>query len=480
MINPLVLILGDHYATNLCPCRHWGLALQRTNSRCVLSKFISFCCFFVFLVSATIWSDESAETPPKRKTILILSSTGGGGHIAAANTLQKLVGEEYDLKMVYPINQLRIWGVPSCEQFYNAMLRKGWIRSMNFIVRHVAPALFRSRLGKIEKIIASYINTYDPDLIVSLIPFVNYPASEAARKKEIPYLLVTTDNDLRNWAFELERVKHTQFKVTIGTDLPTTKDVLLKKKIPESAIETIGLPLRPEFMSQKDTEKLRQEFNLPADKEIILIMMGAVGSETAYEYAKKIGNMNLGAHLVVIAGRNNKLKKELEQLKLHPSNSLTAFGFTDRVSDLMAVSNLIITKPGPGTINEAIAMKLPILIENTDISLFWERANVDMVTKYGIGQKIREFGQVKNLLMSYLKDSQTKQSISQSYVSAPSNQFHLRIRGIIQDLLGENQPVLEPVAVVEEVKKAEAQPVSEPIEPSQRTKEKKRLISFLP
>ena len=375
------------------------------------------------------------ETAPKRKTILILSSTGGGGHIAASNTLQKLVGEEYELKTVYPINQLRIWGVPSCEQFYNMMLRKGWIRSMNFIVRHLAPPIFRSRLGKIEKIIASYINTYNPDLVISLIPFVNYPASEAARKKEIPYLLITTDNDLRNWAFELEKLKHTQFKVTIGTDLPTTREILLKKKIPESAIETIGLPLRPDFIAQKNEELLREEFQLPSNKEIILIMMGGAGGEAAYEYAKKIGNMNLGAHLIVIAGRNNKLKKEIEQLKLHPSNSLTAFGFTERVSDLMAVSDVIITKPGPGTINEAIAMKLPILIDNTDISLFWERANVDMVMKYGIGQRIREFSQIKNVLTTFLKDSKAKESLELSYTSAPANQFHLRIRSIIQDLI---------------------------------------------
>jgi processive 1,2-diacylglycerol beta-glucosyltransferase len=385
--------------------------------------------------SAFLFSEESIDTPPKRKTILILSSTGGGGHNAAANTLQNLVGEEYDLKTVYPINQLRIWGVPSCEQFYNMMLRKSWIRSMNFIVRHVAPALFRSRLNKIEKIIASYINTCDPDLVISLIPFVNYPASEAARKKEIPYLLITTDNDLRNWAFELERLKHRQFKVTIGSDLPTTRDVLLKKKIPDSAIETIGLPLRPDFIAQKDVDKLREEFHVPKDKGVVLIMMGGVGSEAAYEYAKKIGNMNLNAHLIVIAGRNNKLKKEVEQLKLHPSNSLTAFGFTDRVSDIMAISHVIITKPGPGTINEAIAMKLPILIDNTDISLFWERANVDMVMKYGVGQKIREFSQIKTLLTTFLQDSDTKASLEQSYVVAPANQFHLRIRGIIQDLI---------------------------------------------
>ena len=184
-----------------------------------------------------LFAEEMEQQPPSRKTILILSSTGGGGHIAAANTLQTLVGEEYDLKIVYPINQLRILGVPSCEQIYNGMLRTGWIRTMNFIVRHVAPPVFRSRQAKVEKIISSYINSFKPDLVVSLIPFINYAASEASRKKEIPFLLVTTDNDLRHWSLEMEKIKHPQMKVTIGADLPTTRDILRRKTFQKARLK---------------------------------------------------------------------------------------------------------------------------------------------------------------------------------------------------------------------------------------------------
>jgi processive 1,2-diacylglycerol beta-glucosyltransferase len=371
----------------------------------------------------------------KPKTILVLSSTGGGGHIAAFNTLQSLVGDEYDLKMAYPINQLRILGVPSCEQVYNSMLRNGWIRSMNFIVRNLAPSIFRSYMGKLERIINSYVQTCKPDLLISVIPFVNFPASEAARKAKIPFLMVTTDNDLRNWAVEIEKIRHPYFKVTIGADLPTTRDVLLQKNIPENAIETIGLPLRTEFIVPKDRKRILEELRFPSDRKNILIMMGAAGGDTAYAYAKKVGNLDLNAHLVVIAGRNNKLKKKLERLKLNSSNTMTVFGFTDRVADIMAISSVLITKPGPGTINEAIAMKLPILIDNTDITLFWERANVDFVLKYGIGEKIKKLQQIEDVLIAYLHDEKTIQNTEKCFVDILPNQFHLRIKEIIQELI---------------------------------------------
>ncbi len=401
-------------------------------------KFLSFLCL---VLSFSFLSAENLKDPQK-KTLLILSSTGGGGHIAASNTLQSVVGDEYNFKLVYPINELRIWGVPSCEQVYNSMLRRGWIRSMNFIVRNLVPTIFRSYMGKLERIVASYITTYQPDLLISVIPFVNFPASEAARKAGVPFLVITTDNDLKNWALEIEKIKHSAFKMTIGADLPTTRGILLEKNVPEGSIETIGLPLRPDFMSQKDSKKILRDLNLPSDKEIILIMMGAAGGDTAYEYAKKVGDLDLGVHLVVVAGRNNRLKRQLEKIQLSPSNSMTVFGFTDRVSDIMAVSDLIITKPGPGTINEAIAMKLPILIDNTDISLFWERANVDFVLKYGVGQKIKKFRQIEDLLASYLKDSQVIHNTEESFVDIPSNQFHLRIPVIIKELIATRPTLL--------------------------------------
>lgn len=405
-----------------------------------LFRLLQLLLLFTFMAGFAT-ADELEEGASPRKTILILSSTGGGGHMTASNALEKLVGEDYDIKIIYPINQLRIWGVPSCEQVYNSMLRSGWVRSMNFIVRHICPPVFRSRLGKLEKLITSYINATKPDLVISLIPFINYSASEASRKKGIPFLVITTDNDLRNWVLGMEKIKHPQMKVTIGTDLPTTRDLLLRKRIPASAIETIGLPLRPDFMCQKDERKILEEFHLPANKEIVLIMMGGAGGDAAYEYAKKIGNMNLGVHMMVTAGRNNKLKKSLEQLKLHPSNTLSVFGFTDRISDLMAIASLIVTKPGPGTINEAIAMKLPILIDNTDNSLFWERANVDIVLKYGIGQRVKKFSQLEGLITTYLKGANSKDDPENLFVNVPTNQFHLRIPVIIQELISENEKI---------------------------------------
>lgn len=424
-INLLVLILINHYAAkNGRMTRRWTLIRDIRRVGFWLCAMI-ICCGYA----------QAQTAPTHRKTLLVLSSTGGGGHAAAAKALEQLVGDEYELKVVYPINDLRIWGLPACEQFYNHMLKKGWIRSLNFLVRHVTPPLFRSRQEKTEEIIASYIKAERPDLVLSLIPFINYPASEAARKSEVPFLLVTTDNDLRHWMLDMQKATHPHMKITIGSDFTFTKSLLLAKQVPDACIEMIGLPMRAEFLHKKDRAALCEEWNLEPEQKRVLIMMGGAGGAAAYAYAQRVGAMPLGVHIVVVAGRNEQLKADLEQLPLHPSNLLSIFGYTDRIADLMSISDVLITKPGPGTINEAIAMQVPLLIDNTATSLFWERVNVDWVVQHGIGKKLKKFYELESSLTTYLQDEKAQQALRDAFANTQSSQFHLRIRSLIQELI---------------------------------------------
>ncbi len=80
-------------------------------------------------------------------------------------------------------------------------------------------------------------------------------------------------------------------------------------------------------------------------------------------------------------------------------------------------------------------MKLPILVDNTDTTLFWERANIDIVLKHGFGQRIKKFSQLKPLLTSYLNDEGAKEQRRRVFAQAPSSQFHVRIPEIIREML---------------------------------------------
>jgi processive 1,2-diacylglycerol beta-glucosyltransferase len=383
--------------------------------------------FLLALLPLSVFGEE-------KKNILILCSNGGFGHNAAAQTLKKLIGDDYNITIVYPIDQLRIWGVKSGEQFYNMMLQHDWIQPLNLISRHIAPKLFRTRKAQMENIIAKHIQKTNPDLVISLIPFINFPASEAARKVDIPFLLITTDNDLQLWVHGLQGVRHPYFRVTVGSNLWCGREKLRKRNIPDSAIETTGLPIRTDFLTEKDKESIKNEFGIPKTKPVVLVMVGGAGGEKALEYAKRIGSTQLGIHLVVCAGKNNKLARDLEKIALHPTNTMTIMKFTTKIADLMAVADLLITKSGPGTINEALAMRIPILIDTTSTILTWEKANIDLVMQYGVGDYVEDFNELEPLLRRFLFDTELQKEVRDSYQKVPANQFKESIVPLISSM----------------------------------------------
>ncbi|MGH7942433.1 MAG: glycosyltransferase [Limisphaerales bacterium] len=84
-----------------------------------------------------------------------------------------------------------------------------------------------------------------------------------------------------------------------------------------------------------------------------------------------------------MAGRNEKLRRALAARDhKHPTNVL---GFSTNMHELMAVADLIITKPGGLTASEALAMGKPLFILNPIPGQ--ETANSDFLLEHGAASK---------------------------------------------------------------------------------------------
>ncbi len=379
-------------------------------------------------------TSDSRQSKEHNKKILILSSHGGYGHTAATKALQQILGANYSVSVVHPIDETMVFCGINPEKFYNKMMSYGWYQFTNFLARHIGPFLFRQRYGKIEELVAHYIDKEQADIVVSVIPFVNFPASEAARKKSIPYLVISTDNDLSNWVQDVEKITHPFFEITTGTEPLLTKDLLVSKNILSHNIYSIGLPIRSNFYEKKNRQKIRKEFGF-GKKPTVLIMMGGASAKLAYQYAKTLAEEDLSIQLVVVSGNNEDLLHKIKEIVPHPSNSIYPIGFTDRVSDFMAVSDLLISKPGPGTISEAIQMRLPILVDNSSSSVFWEKINQDIVSYYSIGEVISLNGDLCTQVRKYLYNDQFKKELKNGFKQIPLNGFHSGINRIVSNLI---------------------------------------------
>jgi 1,2-diacylglycerol 3-beta-galactosyltransferase len=145
------------------------------------------------------------------------------------------------------------------------------------------------------------------------------------------------------------------------------------------------MPIDPKFfLRDKEKQEARKRDHLKPKLFTILLMGGGEGAGKMYEIIDEFQREKLKIQLIVIAGRNRKLEARLKR-NLHKFHfPIRVYGFTDQVHEIMAESDLIITKAGPGTIAEALAMNLPLIITS------WlpgqEEGNVEFVVRENVGR----------------------------------------------------------------------------------------------
>ena len=155
--------------------------------------------------------------------------------------------------------------------------------------------------------------------------------------------------------------------------------------MPKDKVKLLGLPIRPDF-ALKDAQKARQREKIDLKPKLftILMMGGGEGSGKMFEIVKALDEAKLKVQMIVICGRNKHLEEKLAKAAETLSFPLKVYGFTEDVAGLMSKSDIIITKGGPGSIAEALAMNLPMII------MSWlpgqEEGNVKYVRDENVGR----------------------------------------------------------------------------------------------
>jgi 1,2-diacylglycerol 3-beta-galactosyltransferase len=142
---------------------------------------------------------------------------------------------------------------------------------------------------------------------------------------------------------------------------------------------TSGMILRPQFYDAPDFDRVQERgrLGLRPDLPVALVLFGGQGSNVMYSIAERLGNSLLDLQLILICGRNAKLRERLK--RLHSRNIILVEGFTKEIPRYMRLADFFIGKPGPGSISEAIQMKLPVIVERNAWTLPQERYNTDWV-----------------------------------------------------------------------------------------------------
>jgi len=331
------------------------------------------------------------------KTVELVFFDAGGGHRSAANALCEVVRRNewpWEMKMMNLQELLdemdvfrKVTGV-RLQDLYNLMLRRGWTLGSPMLMKGMH-AVIRALHGKQVKLLADYWRTGRPDIVVSLIPNFNRALFEAIGRVMPGVPMVTILTDMADYPphFWIERQK--QYFIC-GTEKAYQQAMELGHT-PDRVFRTSGMILNPKYYEPVEVNRGpdRVALGLDPDLPTALMMFGGEGSPKMLDIARALDASDMKLQIIAICGKNSKLEAAMREMRSRIRVHVE--GFTREVPRFMRLADFFIGKPGPGSISEAVAMGLPVIIERNYWTLPQERFNAEWVEQQGVGISLDSF-----------------------------------------------------------------------------------------
>lgn len=366
-----------------------------------------------------------------RPSILLYTCNYGAGHkMATQGIMESLPDCDIEVIDIYdgPLRSLDPLrkSAPqfSNEKLYNLMAKKEYNHLLNFAGR-IAPRALAWQKSKMEDLLSCVIANTKPDLVISCIPLVNSVLLSATQKLNIPFLVVTTDIDIKAFCYGFEDHKSLEsrkkFRISVpyaaenwyhhfGRELPLTAQYALQYSFGYPTRLSFSLPIEETVLDQ-----VRKEYQILPDENVILVMMGGNTAKGALAYGKQLVQMN-DKEIDTIIGKDNLKDKirliclcgdlgnqenqallyqlsNLNSAKEKPNNRVVIFACagTSKIAELVSLPELftVISKPGGSTVNEMIKKRVPMIYHVSSVPLDWELGNMQYGEKQGYGKSYK-------------------------------------------------------------------------------------------
>ncbi len=328
-----------------------------------------------------------------RPRILVLSAAVGAGHMRAAQAVELALRQVVPDATVQNLDILtltnaafrRVYGkayldlvnkAPHVLGYFYDMLDRPSSSGHNRRDR-LRLLVEKLNLAKLLRLLQAELW----DLVISthFLPPEIIASLRKEGKLNVPHVTVTTD-------FETHRLWMNQPCDRYFTATEEGALYLQSWGVPASDVFVTGIPIHPVFSEPKDRAGCLARQGLVGDRPIILQMAGGFGVGPIEQLYQALLSVERPIEVVVVTGRNEELRKAMSALPCPPRHRAHILGFTDQIDELMAVADLVMSKPGGLTTSEALARGAAMVIVNPTPGQ--EDRNSDFLLENGAAIKV--------------------------------------------------------------------------------------------
>jgi processive 1,2-diacylglycerol beta-glucosyltransferase len=241
--------------------------------------------------------------------------------------------------------------------------------------------------------LSKFLSKQQPEIIISTHFFANQIISWLKNTKRLDCKLICVITDYSIHSFWLAN------SVDIYTVAnQNLKDDLISYGIKADKIKVTGIPVKRDFLKIQNKYEICRKINVNPDIFTALIVTGAIGVGPITTIVKTLQDE---VQLIVVCGKNRRLFNKLSRSKF---GSLRVFGFIDNIHDLMAVSDVVITKGGGLTISESLVQRLPMIFFN--LIPGQEEANAKLIEGAKAGIIAKNVKQIRDIVLTLKNNPQ--------------------------------------------------------------------------
>ncbi|MBK8149036.1 MAG: glycosyltransferase [Acidobacteria bacterium] len=356
--------------------------------------------------------DLDIPMPQNTPKILIISSDTGGGHRSAAQAISDGLhkfwhGRSVAVRIIKAVEESH-HVVEKLVGVYNWILRnrQHWMKYLYWVMNKVRPEtreFFQKRcIGYVRNIFEKWC----PHIVVSVHPLTQHIFARILKElklsDQIPLVTVVTDpcyGFWKGWACD-----------DVSLYLVANDDArrqLIDYGINPEKIKISGMPVNPKFheVTEKDAQSVRRAFGLNPDKFTVFVNAGWIGGGNIPQIFRELVRGDLDVQAIFLAGKNEELLKEAEELAKSAKFPVKVIGYSDEIEKLMQSANVMVSKLGGLTTFEALACRLPIIADATTPPMPQEAGTVALLKSRGAGIMLENSSDIVPTIRHLLADN---------------------------------------------------------------------------